>query len=128
MPTDDEVQRLREVYRNYRESRVVQARWSGTNPGNQAIIQERTRVLRQMLQASDFPSLADCRVLDIGCGSGQMLASFMRWGALPYNLYGIDLLPNAASQEFVCNVSPLMSILNRRLQKRSCEPVLGCHR
>jgi|SRR5919106_3605527 hypothetical protein len=33
--------------------------------------------------------------------------------------------PSAAPQEFVCNASPLMSILNRLLQKRSCEPALG---
>ena len=34
--------------------------------------------------------MADRRVLDIG--GGEVLAEFMRWGALPHNLYGIDLL------------------------------------
>src|ERR671914_821856 len=38
---------------------------------------------------------------------------------------GLMWVLNATSQEFVCNASPLMSILNRRLQKRSCEPALG---
>lgn len=34
---------------------------------------------------------ARARVLDVGCGSGSGLMSFLRWGFLPQNLTGIDL-------------------------------------
>jgi ubiquinone/menaquinone biosynthesis C-methylase UbiE len=37
--------------------------------------------------------LADRRILDIGCGDGSVLALFAKWGALPKNLFGVDLVP-----------------------------------
>jgi len=38
--------------------------------------------------------LLDKKILDVGCGSGGMLRRFIDYGALPENLYGIDLLPD----------------------------------
>jgi ubiquinone/menaquinone biosynthesis C-methylase UbiE len=53
---------------------------------------ERT-VLRVLSKARAFP-LADRRILDVGCGSGQWLIDFESWGATRKNLAGIDLLPS----------------------------------
>lgn len=39
-------------------------------------------------------ALKDMRILDVGCGAGGELRNFIRYGALPENLYGIDLLPD----------------------------------
>ena len=36
--------------------------------------------------------LLDKKILDVGCGSGGVLRDFIKYGALPENLYGIDLL------------------------------------
>lgn len=94
MPNSTEVQRLTEVYRHYRESATIQAQWSEANPGNRAIVGERTRVLEELLRSNGFLPLTDRRILDVGCGSGKVLAGFTQWGAKPENLYGVDLLPD----------------------------------
>ena len=92
MSLEQEVQRLHKVYRHYRESGIAEARWSSANPGNQMIQWERAQALGALLAQWGFTPMARRRVLDIGCGSGEVLANFMHWGALPHNLYGIDLL------------------------------------
>jgi ubiquinone/menaquinone biosynthesis C-methylase UbiE len=43
-------------------------------------------------------SLDQCRVLEIGCGSGFWLRQLMRWGATPANISGIDLLEDRISE------------------------------
>jgi SAM-dependent methyltransferase len=46
-----------------------------------------------VLYAEGYESLAGKRVLDVGCGYGDVLACMKRWGARPGDLVGIDLLP-----------------------------------
>src|SRR4051794_21636759 len=74
MPTDHEVQRLVDVFRRYRESDVIQAQWSETNPGNSVIARERTRAMGQVLNRAGYLPLTNCRVLEVGCGTGKVLA------------------------------------------------------
>lgn len=88
----NEVQRLRNVYGKYRSSDLKQGQWSGANPGNQAMLLERTKKLEQILQANNFLPQTYHRILDVGCGNGKVLAGFKRWGVVPGNLYGIDLI------------------------------------
>lgn len=92
MPTQLEVERLTQVYRRYRMSGAARSRWSDTNPGNQAIAMERTCVLEQILDEAALLPLTDRRILDVGCGAGNVLAGYRRWGASASNLYGVDLL------------------------------------
>jgi ubiquinone/menaquinone biosynthesis C-methylase UbiE len=56
-------------------------------------IQERDSELLSMLSRYGVDSLKEKRVLDIGCGTGYWLREFLQWGALPENVFGIDLLP-----------------------------------
>jgi SAM-dependent methyltransferase len=93
MPTDHEVQRLVDVFRRYRASDVIQAQWSEANPGNYAIVRERTRAMGKVLNEAGYLPLTHCRVLEVGCGTGKVLAGLTQWGALPKNLYGVDLVP-----------------------------------
>jgi ubiquinone/menaquinone biosynthesis C-methylase UbiE len=46
-----------------------------------------------MLSEHGFDSLKGKKILEIGCGSGHWLRAFLQWGAVPENLFGIDLLP-----------------------------------
>jgi ubiquinone/menaquinone biosynthesis C-methylase UbiE len=69
-------------------------RWSSANPGNQMIVSERTRCVRRALTAARLLPLDTRRVLDVGCGNGQVLADLTEWaGGNHSNLFGIDLVP-----------------------------------
>lgn len=95
MQKPDEAARLEMVYGQYRESDLENSRWSEANPGNQAIIQERRRIVHRLLEETGFIPLADRRILEVGCGLGKVLAKFHSWGALPQNLYGVDVLADS---------------------------------
>jgi SAM-dependent methyltransferase len=102
-PDSPETTRIQRVYRAYREEGVRRGRWSQANPGNCAIVQERARVLKQVMQEQGFFPLAERRILDIGCGSGRVLAGLMAWGAESRHLHGVDLLADrveAAKAQF----------------------------
>jgi ubiquinone/menaquinone biosynthesis C-methylase UbiE len=92
MTTDHEIKRLRDVYRTYRDDSLTEGKWSESNPGNRAILQERQCRLRQVLANHDFFPLTERKILDLGCGTGQMIPALLNWGALPTNLFGLDLL------------------------------------
>jgi len=92
MIIESETDRLKKVYDNYRTSTAVQARWNSANPGNRAINQERCHAMRQIFRTDACPSLSASRMLDIGCGNGDVLASLIEIGAQAENLYGVDLL------------------------------------
>ncbi|MDM8543763.1 class I SAM-dependent methyltransferase [Desulfococcaceae bacterium HSG9] len=87
-----ETDRLKKVYDDYRTSTSVQARWNLANPGNNTINQERCQAIRQIFRSASCPSLSASRVLDIGCGNGDVLANLIEMGAQTENLYGVDLL------------------------------------
>jgi ubiquinone/menaquinone biosynthesis C-methylase UbiE len=93
MATKWEIDRLAEVYREYRGDRGFQAKWSSANPGNRAMARERQCWLTRLLKAYDFFPLTERRILDVGCGGGANLASFKDVGASSANLYGVDLMP-----------------------------------
>jgi ubiquinone/menaquinone biosynthesis C-methylase UbiE len=98
-----EVQRLAAVYREYHRRNLGRSKWSPANPGNQAIVRERERVLGELLAQAGLLPLCDRRILDIGCGTDTVLAGFQKWGASPGNLFGVDLLPSrihTAQQRF----------------------------
>lgn len=92
MNETNEVNRIRQVYSRYQETGYAQRLWSNNNPGNRAIAAERARVLKNALDSAGFMSLANRRVLDVGCGYGAILASLQQWEAQPTHLFGVELL------------------------------------
>src|SRR5262249_60787507 len=91
----DEITRVRRVYRGYAERGRGAHEWAAENPGNRAMVGERTRVLAGLLARSGRLPLGSRCVLDVGCGDGEVLAGLVRWGALPARLVGVDLRPHA---------------------------------
>jgi SAM-dependent methyltransferase len=68
------------------------------NVGHLFMMQEReTRFLR-LLARHGVNSLEHKKILEIGCGSGNLLRDFVRWGAQPENMTGVDLLPDRVSE------------------------------
>jgi len=92
--TEQETQRITRIYAQYQQSSIVQRQWSTSNPGNAAILQERQTAAYRCLQQAGLLPLQHHRILDLGCGSGHVLASLLDWGAQSVNLYGVDLLPD----------------------------------
>jgi len=55
-------------------------------------IQQLERKLVRLLSASRHQQMVDQRVLEVGCGCGLWLNTFLRLGALPENMAGVDVL------------------------------------
>lgn len=68
------------------------------NPSLVLSVQERESKLLSMLSQCGVGSLDEKKVLEIGCGTGHWLRAFLQWGALPENVFGIDLLPGRIEQ------------------------------
>ena len=86
----NEVNRIKEYYKN-REI-YNKSVYTYFNKGNLFLIQRRERVLLDVLLKYGFNDLKNVKILDVGCGNGNVLRNFLQYGAVPENLYGIDLL------------------------------------
>ena len=82
--------RIREAYAKRKK---LTSLYSCFNPGNLFITHTRERRLLQLLKQYGFASLATKKILEIGCGQGYWLREFVRFGARPENIAGIDLIP-----------------------------------
>ncbi len=72
-------------------------RYSILNPSVWQGVQERQRALITLLSNHAPVSLAQLKVLEIGCGSGGNLLELLRMGLAPENLVGNELLSERAT-------------------------------
>jgi ubiquinone/menaquinone biosynthesis C-methylase UbiE len=66
--------------------------YSWFNPANLFAIQYRQRAVLSFLKRFGYTSLAELRILEMGCGGGGVLMDYFSIGASLQNLYGVDLL------------------------------------
>jgi ubiquinone/menaquinone biosynthesis C-methylase UbiE len=88
-PTEAEEARIQAVYA---KRQGEDPRYSWFNPGYLFMIQEQERWLLILLKRHGLVPLHTKKVLEIGCGTGYWLREFIKWGARPENITGIDLL------------------------------------
>ena len=62
------------------------------------MVHERERRLLGLLSRHGCEPLDTKKILEIGCGNGDFLRDFIKWGARPENISGIDLLPERVSE------------------------------
>lgn len=75
-----------------REEKIQSGLYARTNPFELCCQHEREFRMMLLLSDAGLGSLANKRVLDVGCGNGSTLRLLLEYGAQPANLFGIDLL------------------------------------
>ena len=91
-----EEERIRAVY-----AKREQSRYSPFNPAHSLIVYEIETQLLELLRRRKCTNLSSQKILEVGCGSGYWLRRMIEWGAVPANVFGIDLLDDriAAARE-----------------------------
>lgn len=69
-------------------------RYSWFNPAYLFMMMERERQVLNLLTMNGYSNLENTAFLEIGCGTGYWLREFIKWGAKPHNIAGLDLLPH----------------------------------
>jgi SAM-dependent methyltransferase len=74
--------------------RALTDRYSLLQPDVWLTVQERQRAMLRLFARLGWHSLADRRLLEVGCGSGGNLLEMLRLGFAPEHLSGVELLPD----------------------------------
>lgn len=86
-----ELARVQRVYDD-RQAPDVAWRYASSRPGVRYLRQRRDHAIRRLLARRGLVNLSALRILDLGCGRGTELAEWLRRGALPERLAGVDLM------------------------------------
>jgi len=89
----DEITRIKTAYAK-RDSGGKKTLYSVFNPDSLFISQQREKARISLLKRHGMADLSNKKILEIGCGKGNVLRDFISYGARPENCYGIDLLPD----------------------------------
>jgi len=68
--------------------------YSWFHSGHLFLLQGLEQRVLALLHKQGWHSLADKKILEIGCGEGYWLRECIKWGAAPENITGVDLLPD----------------------------------
>jgi ubiquinone/menaquinone biosynthesis C-methylase UbiE len=90
----EEVGRIQLAYAERDRVLAGSSKRDPANAGNRLRMREHREQLRRILDDRLDRPLGDCRILDVGCGYGSLLAWYRDLGVPSENLVGVDLLPN----------------------------------
>jgi ubiquinone/menaquinone biosynthesis C-methylase UbiE len=62
------------------------------------MVQEREQGCLELLARYGFAQLQNKKILEIGCGNGDWLRDFIKWGAPPEKLFGVDLIADRVAE------------------------------
>src|SRR5688572_14559728 len=85
----NEEARIKEVYSQRHPGSI----YSRFDPAHLFEMQERERYFLRLLAKSGCRALNKYKILEVGCGNGELLRDLIKWGARPENTFGIDLIP-----------------------------------
>ena len=85
-----EEDRIRAAYGRRRDD----GRYAWSNPALLFIMQDLERRVLRLLAREGVLPLHDKHILEVGCGTGYWLRQFVKWGADPVAVTGVDLLPD----------------------------------
>jgi ubiquinone/menaquinone biosynthesis C-methylase UbiE len=95
---DRELSRLEAEYKRRDSNNDLTDRYSLFDRSALLRYQSFERNILMLLKKHNFTKLAEKKILDVGCGSGSSLLRFLAYGALPSNLFGIDLMARRIEQ------------------------------
>ena len=99
MTSLNDLSRLRIEYED-RERRLAGSDlYSWFNPAHLFAVQQRQKAVLGSLKNAGYSDLRDLRILEVGCGSGGVLSEYLCFGAMPQNLFGLDLLPDRLGRQ-----------------------------
>jgi len=73
-------------------------RYSWFNQAHLYRVQQLEQDILEVLRLTNFTHLHDKKILEVGCGTGQWLREFIKWGASPDSVTGIDILPDRVAK------------------------------
>ena len=91
MGNTGEVERIKAAYER-RKKKIPSQQYSLFNRANLFMVQRRDEKVLEALVKHGVTNLEGKRILDVGCGEGGELRNFIRYGARPENISGVDLL------------------------------------
>jgi SAM-dependent methyltransferase len=89
-----EADRIEQAYARRKNDHL----YSRFDPAYLFMVQEREQRFLALLARRGCVSLGTKRILEVGCGSGDLLRDFIKWGARPENIVGIELLPERMAE------------------------------
>ena len=89
--TEEAIERIRAEFRK-RDRTIPPDFYAWHRPEIRYWQRQTARVCTRLLQDAGALPFNHAEIADVGCGTGQWLSEFQRWGAGPASLHGIDLL------------------------------------
>ena len=86
------------IRERYARRPCTDSRYSWFSPGHLFVVQERERRVLDLLARSGCLPISTKKILEVGCGTGYWLREFLKWGARPENVVGVDLLASRVAE------------------------------
>jgi len=86
------------IHEAYARRGVTARSYSWFDSGHLFMVQEIERRMLGALERHGLAPLEAKKILEIGCGNGHWLREFIKWGANPENLTGVDVLADRLAQ------------------------------
>ncbi|MBX7099999.1 MAG: class I SAM-dependent methyltransferase [Myxococcaceae bacterium] len=96
-PDEPELERIRAEYAR-REREIPAETYAYSNPPNLFLRQVQERTILSLLRDGGYAPFADRRLLDVGCGDGGWLGTYLMLGFRDEHLAGIDLDPQRVAE------------------------------
>jgi ubiquinone/menaquinone biosynthesis C-methylase UbiE len=68
-------------------------RYSWFNPATAFHLHEQEQAVLNLLKRHGLTDLKNRAILEVGCGGGAELGNFLKYGATPSKIHGVDLIP-----------------------------------
>ena len=100
---------INKILTRYKKRECISHRlYSHFTPGNLFMMHQREKKFISLLKYYKIQDLSQLKIFDIGCGNGAWLRELVQYGAVPKNLFGIDLLTKQVKKAHL--LSPNISI------------------